>query len=270
MIKSPLVTVMSNAAIKVSKGMLRDFGEVDKLQISRKGASNFVTKTDLRAEKMLTVELKKARPDFGFLLEEGGEIKGTDSAHRWIIDPLDGTNNFIHAIPYFCISIALERETRPGLREIVAAVTYDPIHNELFAAERGRGAYLNDRRLSVSVRDNLDQAMLVVSNPGYAFGNSGIATMLKRSPQEAVCIRSTGATALDLAYIAAGRFDAGSFHAALPWDVAAGILLVQEAGGLAIDFSGKPSSHMDKTLLASNHALQTQVTKLLAVSGAGV
>ena len=161
--QSPLINVMSAAAIKAGKGLVRDFGEVDHLQVSRKGPANFVTQTDVRTEKLLQRELSKARPDFGFLLEEGGEIAGKDPTHRWIIDPLDGTSNFIHAIPYFCTSIGLEKREATGKSEIIAAVIFDPIHNELFTAEKGKGAFLNGRRLSVSSRQ-FDEAMIAVSN----------------------------------------------------------------------------------------------------------
>src|SRR5262249_46666769 len=141
---SPLLNVMSAAVLKAGKGLLRDFGEVDQLQVSRKGAANFVTKTDIRTEKLLQRELSKARPDFGFLMEESGEVPGKDASMRWITDPLDGPSNFIHAIPYFCVPIALEK-TSGGRSEIIAAATYDAIHNELFTAEKGKGAYLNSR-----------------------------------------------------------------------------------------------------------------------------
>ncbi len=155
---------MSAAAIKAGKGLLRDFGEVDQLQVSRKGPANFVTKSDVRTEKLLRRELEKARPDYGFLLEEGGEIPGKDGIHRWIIDPLDGTSNFIHAIPYFCISIALEKRASDGSSEILAGVIFDPIHNDLFSAEKGKGAFCNNRKLAVSSASKLEDAMLVTSN----------------------------------------------------------------------------------------------------------
>lgn len=252
MVASALITVMSNAAIKAGKGLLRDFGEVDQLQISRKSASNFVTKSDLRTEKLLQKELNTARPTYGFLLEEGGEIKGKPGeAHRFIIDPLDGTNNFIHAVPYFCISIAVEKTFPNGDSEIVAGLIYDPIHNEIFSAEKGKGGFVNGRKLQVSARENLEEAMIATGNTAVA--GSGAATM-----------RHFGASALDLAYLAAGRIDACWYHNIQPWDIAAGMLLVQEAGGIVTTLDGKPASTYNPSLLATNKALRLPVQKLVA------
>jgi myo-inositol-1(or 4)-monophosphatase len=258
---SPTINVMSAAAVKAGKGLLRDFGEVDKLQISRKGTANFVTSTDTRTEKLLRQELKAARPDFGFLLEEGGEIKGKDGQYRWIIDPLDGTSNFIHAIPYFCISIGLER-TLNGKSEIVAGVIFDPIHNEVFAAEKDQGAFANNRRLNVSTRDKFDDAMLVTGRlPGK---DSGYTNRLNEMAAAGTTLRYFGATALDLAYLAAGRIDACWYYTVQPWDLAAGMLLVTEAGGVISEVNGTPATHYSKTFLATNKALAGTVGKLLA------
>ncbi len=257
--QSPLLNVMSAAAIKAGKGLLRDFGEVDQLQISRKGVANFVTKSDIRTEKLLVKELKTARPDFGFLLEEGGEIPGKDESQRWIIDPLDGTSNFIHAIPYFCISMALEKRHSSGKSEIIAGVIYDPIHNELFAAEKGKGAFLGNRKLAVSTRDNLEMAMLVTSGPKAQTPQKDLDAVI----QTGAAIRTFGATALDLAHLAAGRVDACWYYSFQPWDVAAGLLLLSEAGGFASDMSGAPATPYAKTLFASNQALEGRLRKLL-------
>lgn len=261
--RSPLITVMSNAAVKAGKGLLRDFGEVDQLQISRKGTSNFVTKSDLRAEKLLREELAKARPAFGFLMEESGEIKGRDATHRWIIDPLDGTSNFIHAVPYFCISLALERTEKGKPPEIIAAVTYDPIHNETFYAEKGKGAMVNDRRLGVSGRENFEEAMLVTGSPRHGGEIEGFER-LRRAGLCGSCVRYSGASALDLAYVAAGRYDGCWFNAVQPWDVAAGMLLVKEAGGEIARLDGTPATHLSGSLVATNASLHNQVMKLLA------
>jgi len=264
--RSPIITVMSNTAIKAGKILLRDFGEVDQLQISRKGTSNFVTKTDLKVEKLLHKELKLARPEFGFLMEEGGAIEGADPTHRWIIDPVDGTNNLIHAVPYFCISIGLEHTVKPGLTEIIAGVIYDPIHNEMFTAELYKGAFLNDRRLATSARDVMDTAMLVTGNPRYAVNNTKPFDLLKAASQSGATIRHSGASALDLAYVAAGRYD-GCWYAGLePWDAAAGMLLVKEAGGMLTQIDGSAASPYGKTLLATNQPLHGRVMKLLAGS----
>lgn len=260
MAHSAILHVMSEAAIKASKGLVRDFGEIDQLQISKKGPANFVTTADVRTEKLLQAELKKARPDFGFLLEEGGSIKGKDPEHRWIIDPLDGTSNFIHAIPYFCISIGLERTTAAG-SEIIAGVIYDPIHNELFSAEKGKGAMLNGRRLQVSGREKMEDALLVLGNPKQNKDTFRLLDTLLRSK---AAIRHFGATALDLANLAAGRLDACWYYTIQPWDIAAGMLLVQEAGGVVSTFDGKPCDTHSGSLLASNKALAEPLRKLLS------
>lgn len=250
MVASALITVMSAAAIKAGKGLLRDFGEVDQLHISRKSASNFVTQSDIRTEKLLQKELSIARPAFGFLMEEGGEVKGKDESQRWIIDPLDGTSNFIHAIPYFCISIGLEKRFPNGDSEIIAGVIYDPIHNELFTAEKGKGAEVNNRKLVVSARDNMEQAMIATgTNPAISC---------------AATIRHFGASALDLANLAAGRIDACAYTNLQPWDIAAGMLMVQEAGGVVTALDGSPVDLYKPTLLASNRALHNSVQKLAA------
>lgn len=259
---SPLINVMSAAVIKAAKGLQRDFGEVDKLQVSRKGTSNFVTKTDLRAEKNLMAELKKARPDYGFLAEESGETPGADASYRWIIDPLDGTSNFIHAIPYFCISIALERSDEKGNSDIVAAVTYDPINNELFHAERGHGAFLNNRRIVVSQRKTIDELMLVTGSPHHlpALGTEAFS-LLRNMSTSGACVRYFGATALDLAHLAAGRVDGVWYGRMQPWDIAAGILLVREAGGMATDYASKPATIASSTLMASSAASYSFMAK---------
>lgn len=256
---------MSAAAIKAGKGLLRDFGEVDQLQVSRKGVANFVTKTDLRTEKLLQKELLKARPDFGFLLEEGGEIKGKDPTHRWIIDPLDGTSNFIHAVPYFCISIGLEHISHHGKSECIAGVIYDPIHNELFAAEKNKGAFVNNRRLAVSSRNTLEDALLVTGNPRSPLkpDNEGFQ-LLSTLMAGGATLRYLGATALDLAYLAAGRLDACWYYNVQPWDIAAAIVIIQEAGGSITELDGSPVTVSSKALLCSNRHLHLPMQKLLS------
>lgn len=262
---SPLINVMSAAVVKAGKGLLRDFGEVDQLQISRKGTADFVTSTDLRTEKLLQQELKRARPDFGFLLEEGGEIAGKDPEHRWVIDPLDGTINFIHAVPYFCVSVALERRSKNGGGEIIAGATFNPIANELFTAEKGKGAFLNNRRLAVSVRSTVEEAILATGNLRSLIANvDGAFLLLNQLAKSGITLRYLGATALDLAYLAAGRVDACWYPTVKPWDIAAGMLFVQEAGGVVSDLSGGPIAPQAPTLFASNQALSLPVRKLLA------
>ncbi len=254
--QSPLLNVMTAAAIKAGKGLMRDFGEVDQLHISRKSASNFVTKSDVRTEKLLQKELLVARPAFGFLMEEGGEVKGKDHSYRWIIDPLDGTSNFIHAIPYFCISIGLEKIHTNGESEIVAGVIFDPIHNELFTAEKGKGAQVNNRKLVVSTRENFEESMLVTGSPRDAFAAH------EKMAKSGAIVRYFGACALDLAYMAAGRIDACWYHSIQPWDIAAGMLLVQEAGGVFTNIDGTPASIYSPAILASNRVLYQSVQKL--------
>lgn len=252
--QTPLLNVMSAAAVKAGKGLMRDFGEVDQMQISRKSASNFVTKSDVRTEKLLQKELLAVRPAFGFLMEEGGEVKGKDPSHRWIIDPLDGTTNFIHAIPYFCISIGLEKIHSNGDSEIIAGVIFDPINNELFAAEKGKGAYVNGRKLQVSNRENLEETMLVTSSRNSL--NESVANT-------AATLRNFGAAALELAHLAAGRIDACWYNNIQPWDIAAGMLLVQEAGGVFTNLDGSPANSYSSAVLASNRVLYQTMQKLV-------
>jgi len=256
--QSPLINVMSAAAIKAGKGLMRDFGEVDQLHISRKGASNFVTKSDIRTEKLLQKELSAARPGFGFLMEEGGEVAGKDPSYRWIIDPLDGTSNFIHAIPYFCISIGLEKRSANGESEIIAGVIFDPSHNELFSAEKGKGAQVNSRKLSVSTRDSFEESMMVAGSPRDA------ASVNEKIAKTGAIVRYFGASALDLAYLAAGRIDACWYNSIQPWDIAVGMLLVQEAGGIFTTIDGKPANIYSQAVLASNRVLYESVQRLAA------
>ena len=264
MSNSALINVMSGAAIKAGRGLLRDFGEIDNLQISKKGVANFVTAADTRTEKLLQRELGKARPEFGFLLEESGEIAGTDAEHRWIVDPLDGTSNFIHTIPYFCISIAVEKTHRNGDKEIIAGVIYDPIHNELFTAEKGKGAFVGNRKLYVSRRENLEDAMLVTGNLRPSQGTSREARALyAATSQMNTSLRYLGAAALDLAYLAAGRIDSCWYYSIQPWDIAAGMLMVQEAGGVVTDLGGKSVNAYSGNLLASNGLLHNPLQKLI-------
>ena len=269
--RSPLLNVITAAVLKAAKGMVRDFGEVGNLQVSKKGTANYVTATDLRAEKILHAELKKARPDFGFLMEEGGEVPGKDGKHRWIIDPLDGTTNFIHAVPYFCISVALEKKISDKRSEIIAGVVYDPIHNDMFVAEKHGGAYLNDRRLHVSTRREIEDALLVTCAP--RLGRKGYVEsleMLTRVTETAAGTRFFGAAALDLAYVAAGRYD-GFWHNSLnSWDMAAGMLLIQEAGGMVSQIDGEEVDLAENNVLASNKHLHRKMISLLKDVSAGI
>ena len=225
--QSALLKVMSDAARKAARGLNRDFGELAELQVSRKGAADFVSAADIKAEESLFESLSKARPGYSFLGEERGLIEGTDKTHTWIVDPLDGTTNFLHAIPHFAINIALQRE---GV--VVAAVTYNPVANELFWAEKGKGAFVNDRRLRVAARQRLDESVLATGIPFLGHGqHARFLKELHQISQRVAGVRRFGAAALDLAWVAAGRMDGFWERDLSAWDLAAGLLLVTEAGG---------------------------------------
>jgi myo-inositol-1(or 4)-monophosphatase len=260
MARSALLNVMVQAATKAGRSLSRDFGEVEQLQVSMKGPGDFVSAADHKAEKIVREELQRVRPTYGLLLEESGEIKGSDPQHRWIVDPLDGTTNFLHAIPIFAVSIGLERDG-----EIVAGVIFNPIMNELFVAEKGVGAYLNDRRMRIAQRRELSQSVITCGVPHQGRGEH--ATFLKElAPVMADCagIRRTGSAAMDLAWVAAGRFD-GFFERGLsPWDIAAGIVIVSEAGGFVSDYSGRKSALHADTVVAANPDIHRQLVDRIA------
>jgi len=225
--QSALLKVMSDSARKAARGLNRDFGELAELQVSRKGAADFVSAADIKAEQSIFESLTKARPGYGFLGEERGLIEGTDKTHTWIVDPLDGTTNFLHAIPHFAINIALQREGA-----VVAAVTYNPVSNELFWAEKGKGAFVNDRRLRVAARQRLDESVLATGIPFLGHGqHARFLKELHQISQRVAGVRRFGAAALDLAWVAAGRMDGFWERDLSAWDLAAGLLLVTEAGG---------------------------------------
>jgi myo-inositol-1(or 4)-monophosphatase len=234
---SPLMTVMIAAARKAARGLSRDFGEIENLQVSRKGPGDFVTAADHKAEKVLFEELSRGRPGYGFLMEERGAVEGTDKTHRFIVDPLDGTTNFMHGVPHFSISIGLERDG-----ELVAGVVYDVIKNELFWAEKGAGAYLNDRRLRVSARKDLADALVVTGVTPRAVRDAALhkqfTSEFSRMNETCAGVRRYGSAALDLAYVAAGRFDIYWERDLAPWDIAAGAVIVREAGGFAREIDG--------------------------------
>lgn len=247
---SPVMNVMIAAARKTARALTRDFGEVENLQVSRKGPSDFVTSADLKAEKTLFEELSKGRPGYGFVMEERGVVEGTDKTNRWLVDPLDGTSNFLHAIPHWAISIALERE---GV--LIAGVIYNPVRDELFWAEKGAGAYLNDKRLRVAARKDMRDALFATGTPFH--GKPGHELFLKeveRVIAKSAGIRRWGSAALDLAYVAAGRFDGYWERGLNVWDIAAGAVLVREAGGVVTEPDG---GDFMKTgaILASNNIL---------------
>ncbi|PKB25163.1 myo-inositol-1(or 4)-monophosphatase [Novosphingobium kunmingense] len=266
---SGIIRVMEKAARKAGGRLRRDFGEVEHLQVSRKGPADFVSKADQRAERIIYDELLAARPDWGFLMEEGGEIHGADGKPRFIIDPLDGTSNFLHGIPHFSVSIAVQEPKLDGSGwgEITAALVYQPITDESFWAEKARGAWLHDRRLRVSARRHMDESLIATGTP---FAGRGDATEWTKifnaiAPQVAG-IRRFGSAALDLAWVAAGRYE-GFWESGLsPWDSAAGCLLVREAGGFVTDWRGISQPICDRQILAGNDALHSRLHKALAAA----
>jgi myo-inositol-1(or 4)-monophosphatase len=257
-VRSAVINVMSAAARKAGRGLIRDFGEVENLQVSQKGPSDFVSTADLKAEKTLRNELEKARPGYGFLMEESAPVPG-DGKHRWIVDPLDGTLNFLHGIPHFCISVALERDG-----EIIAGVVYEPLRDEEYWAEKGSGAFVSDRRLRVSGRRNLSEAVIATGIPfGAKRDNPIYPKMLNAVAAETAGIRRFGSAALDLAYVAAGKFDGFWEFALNSWDIAAGILLVREAGGYVTDFDGGHDVMKSGNVFAANDHLHLPLGRIL-------
>lgn len=262
---SPLLTVMVNAARKAGRSLVRDFGELEHLQVSRKGVSDFVTNADTKAEKILREELTKGRPKFGLLMEESGETVGSDTSNRWLVDPLDGTTNFMHGIAHFAVSIALERDGTP-----YAGVVYNPITDELFCAEHGKGARLmgtgREMRLRVSARSKLDEAVITTGIPHKGRGSAkDYLPALEQVMNATAGIRRLGSAALDLAFVAAGRCD-GYWETGLqPWDTGAGVVLVREAGGLVSAIDGKSDPVATGSIVAANAALHGPLRALVAV-----
>lgn len=259
-VQSPLVTVMVRAARKCARTLARDFGEVENLQVSKKGPADFVSAADLKAEKTLRHELSRARPAFGFLLEEGGAVAGEKDAPRFVIDPLDGTSNFLHGVPHFAISIGVEREGA-----LLAGVVYDPLRDEMFWAEKGAGAYLNEHRLRVSARDKLVDALVATGMPfkGHE-SHPAYLPQLETMMAEVAGVRRMGSAALDLAYVAAGRYEAFWEYGLMPWDLAAGLLIVREAGGLVSEIEGEGDPYASGNVLAANNRLHGPIRELLA------
>ena len=260
---SALLNVMIAAARKAGRALKRDFGEVEKLQVSLKGPANFVSAADRRAEETLYAELSKARPGYGFLGEEEGYREGADKTHRWIVDPLDGTTNFLHGIPQFAISVALERDDA-----IVAGLVYNPATEDMFIAEKGKGAFLNDQRIRVAARKRLHDCVIACGLPHH--GRGGIELAHKETAlvqAQAAGLRRFGAAALDLAFVAAGRFDGYWERNLQPWDTAAGAILVREAGGFVADCDGKEGFLDTGHIVAGNETIQKELLRLLAEAG---
>ncbi len=256
---SALMRVMVEAARKAGRSLSRDFGEVQNLQVSMKGPGDYVSQADRKAEEIIFTELSRARPGYSFLMEERGVVEGEDAQHRWIVDPLDGTTNFLHGIPIFAVSIALERQGR-----LQAALVYNPAMDELYTAERGGGAFMNDRRLRVAGRSKLSDSVIGTGIPHLGRGHHGNALIeLRNVMGEVSGIRRMGAAALDLAYVAAGRLD-GFWESGLsPWDMAAGLLLIREAGGFVSDREGGQDMFDTGTVVAGNETIHRVLLRQL-------
>lgn len=259
-VNSPELGLMIRAAEKAARSLVRDFGEVEQLQVSQKGPGDFVSAADKRAEKIIYEELSKARPDYSFLMEESGAIEGKDPTKRWIVDPLDGTTNFLHGIPHWCISIALEVNG-----ELISGLIYDPIKDEQFTAERNGGAFMRRKRLRVSGRRDLMQATIATGAPRRSVASrdkfiSEYKAMLNVAPG----LRRFGAAALDLAYVAAGRYEGFWERDLKAWDLAAGLLIVKEAGGFVSDIDDHKKSPMETgSVVAANEGIFKDMQKVL-------
>jgi len=259
MAASALMNVMVGAARKAGRSLARDFGEVEQLQVSLKGPGNFVSAADHKAEQIIYDELSKAREGYGFLMEERGAVEGADKTHRWIVDPLDGTTNFLHGIPIFNISIGLEREG-----QIVAGVVYNPAMDELYTAEKGKGAFMNDRRLRVSGRKNLMDCVFSTGTPTMtAPVHDKFLGEVRTVMNKVASFRRLGSAALDLCWVASGRFDGfweRNLHA---WDMAAGLLMVREAGGFVTDIHGGTDMFGTNSIVAANANMHKPLLELV-------
>lgn len=262
--RSALLHVMCGAAQKVGKKLARDFGEVEHLQFTRKGPADFVSSADERTERMLRDELAKARPGYGFLMEEGGSIPSADSCNTWIIDPIDGTTNFMHGLPHFAISIALERDG-----ELEAGVIYNPAQDEMFWAERGQGAFLNGRRLRTAQRDDFSECIFATGIPFKGVRDHELFLKQMAAVMDVSAgVRRFGSAALDLAYVAAGRFDGYWETDIHPWDMAAGIVIAREAGCLVSDLKGGKKMLAEGGIVCANNRLHGPLVELVSRPGA--
>jgi len=258
-LSSANINVMVKVCRKAAKILIRDFGEIENLQVSLKGPGNFVTASDIKVEKILVEELQKARPTYSILSEEIGEINN-DESFKWIIDPIDGTSNFLHGIPHFAISIGLEHD-----KEIICGIIYDPIKDEMFVAEKGNGAYLNNKRMRVSSRSKLKDCIIFTGGPHHASKDRELS--LKEynnfSSKVLIPIRKLGSASLDMAYVAAGRCDGFWQRNLNYWDIAAGIIIVKEAGGFVTDFKGNELYIENKTILVTNSRIDEEMIEIL-------
>jgi myo-inositol-1(or 4)-monophosphatase len=259
MIHSALINVMVKAARRAGRNLKRDLGEIEHLQVSLKGPANFVSRADKKAEEMLYEDLSKARPGYGFIGEEGGKREGSDKSHTWIVDPLDGTTNFLHGIPQFAISIALQRDDT-----VIAGVIYNPANDELYIAERGKGAFLNDQRLRVAARRQLNESVIACGLPHIGRGDHQLFLREIAALQTKVAgLRRFGAASLDLAFVAAGRFDAYWERDLQAWDIAAGLIMVREAGGTISGIDGKDDALTTGHVVCGNEVIHRELLKVL-------
>ena len=263
MLGSANLNLMIKAARKAARALVKDFREVENLQVSTKGAGDFVSRADVQAERIIRTELMTARPNYGWLAEESDAVEGADPTRRWVVDPLDGTTNFLHGLPHWAISIALQHKG-----EIVAGVVYDPAKDEMFWAEKGVGAYMNDRRMRVSGRRHLIEAIFATGIP-FAAKKTLPATLNDLAQLMPACagVRRWGAAALDLAYVAAGRYDGFWERELNPWDLAAGMIIVREAGGLIAPIREGADILEDGAIVATNQELHGPFLKLLRGEG---
>ena len=263
MLHSALINVMVKAARHAGRSLKRDLGEVEHLQVSLKGPANFVTLADKRAEEIIYADLAKARPGYGFIGEEGGTREGSDKTHTWIVDPLDGTTNFLHGIPQFAISIALQREGT-----VIAGVIYNPANDELYIAERGKGAFLNDQRLRVAGRRMLSESVIACGLPHIGRGDHELFRREMTEIQDRVAgLRRFGAASLDLAFVAAGRLDGYWERNLSPWDIAAGQIVVREAGGIVSGIDGKDDALETGHVVCGNEFIHGELVKILKPLG---
>ena len=263
MLHSALINVMVKAARNAGRGLKRDLGEIEHLQVSLKGPANFVSLADKRAEEVLFKDLAKARPGYGFIGEEGGTREGADKSHTWIVDPLDGTTNFLHGIPQFAISIGLQRE---GV--MIAGLIYNPANDDLYIADRGKGAFLNDTRLRVAGRRNLGECVVACGLPHIGRGNHNLSRLEMTEIQNRVAgLRRFGAASLDMAFIAAGRLDGYWERNLQPWDMAAGQIIIREAGGTVSGIEGDDDPLKTGNLICGNEYIHAELVKILKPLG---
>jgi myo-inositol-1(or 4)-monophosphatase len=263
MARSAIINVMVQAATKAGRSLARDFGEVQNLQVSLKGPGDYVSQADRKAEEIIHTELSRARPGYSFLMEERGVVPGDDDQHRWIVDPLDGTTNFLHGIPQFAISIALQREGT-----IIAGVIYNPANEELYIAERGKGAFLNDQRLRVAGRRKLNECVIACGLPHIGRGDHELSRLEMTAIQDKVAgLRRFGAACLDMAFIASGRLDGYWERNLQPWDVAAGQIMVRESGGIVSGIEGDDDPLKTGHVICGNEFVHAELVKILKPLG---